>query len=271
MKKNGFIAMSLVYTFFLVFIVVILSILNFYLDNNAVMKNINKEIIDRYNSNYDGQTMTSLASNSVIKKGDFIDYQTNDDNYSAGKWQILKWDATNVYIISNFIVSNIPASQYTVAGISSMYGLTFLNNVIADGIFPLTTADLWQGYSGYELNISSDVTKMWNIGNNYFVINSTTGNTHTIVPNCKCGINNYYTSYLTYTNINDWYSAVCPKGTSINQNQNIIDNCNAKYNYTSTTTSHSSGVRIVIRLKNNTILVGGKGSYNNPYRVGGVI
>lgn len=270
MKKNGFIAMSLVYTFFLVFLVVILSILNFYLDNNAVMKKINKDIMDRYNTNFDGQTMTTLSNKSIIKQGDYVDYQTNYGNYEGGKWQVLKYNSTNVYIVSSFIVANIQSNLYNSADLNDRYGTMFINPKLADELLPLTAADLWSQYSNYELDFNRDNFKLWNISTNYFVLNDT--NVHVVLPNCSCGSNNYYTSYLTYPSISQWYDAVCTgTGSSgSDQSNSVVSNCSVKYNRMAVKPSDASGVRLVIKLKNSTILIGGSGSYNRPYRVGGI-
>ena len=50
MNKNGFIAMSLIYSFFIVFLIIIFSILSFYEESNNISDGLNEKIKRDYNS-----------------------------------------------------------------------------------------------------------------------------------------------------------------------------------------------------------------------------
>ncbi len=265
MKKNGFIAMSLIYTFFLVFVAVIISILNFYLDNNLIMKKINRDIINNYNANTTSRYLTDLYFKNVLSVGDYINYQVNDSTYKNGKWQVLKADANNIYIVSSFAVSINQKTNYNDSFLNTNYASTFINPTIVESIQTLNSTDLWQGYSVTELPYSSNSSSLYNLGINYFVKNN--NETNIVVVNCSCGSNYYYSAYLLYNNLKDWNNAVCnPNNLKISS----ISKCNAKYTAGSNNmpNNYLAGYRLVVKLKNNVILIGGQGNYDDPYRVG---
>lgn len=265
MKKNGFIAMSLIYTFSLVFVAVIFSILNFYLDNNLIMKKINRDIIDHYNSNYSTKKVTDLYFKNVFAPGDYVDFEIADINYPNGKWQILKADATNVYIVSSFIIADDIKSVYNDISLNTKYGAVFNNVNLIDSIRALTTSDLWQGYTISDLPFSSPLNKLYNVNYNYFVLNG--ADVHIVVPNCICGRDNYFSSYLQYNNVKAWNDAVCiPKGQTITP----LSKCNAKFTIggLNMLPNYVSGIRLVIKLRSDAILIGGKGTYDDSFRIG---
>ena len=82
MKKNGFVATSLIYSFFLVFIAIIATLLNSYIANKTILDRYNEEItkdlngttnsliIQAKNANIDGGvTLTNLINNGNFSKG----------------------------------------------------------------------------------------------------------------------------------------------------------------------------------------------------------
>ena len=82
MNNKGFIATSLIYSFFLVFVVMMLAILNGYIANKTLTNTYNEQIINEMNQKYfdiylylqngtisGGKTVTNLISNHDFKKG----------------------------------------------------------------------------------------------------------------------------------------------------------------------------------------------------------
>ncbi len=274
MKKNGFIAMSLVYTFFLVFIAVLLSILTFYLDNNAIINKINNRIIIRYNEGLDGKRIQTLNSKGIVKKGDYITYETNNINYNTGTWSVLKGVADNLYIVSNFVVAYINASEYNLANIQGRFGPTFLNSTLADSIELLELGDLWSAATQTPIRKDNKEYHLWNISSQYFIKNG--GNTNIVAPNCSCSGNyggSYHTAYYAndipkYLSIADWYTAFCKNYSMAKQNESILSNCPVRYLSYGLDATQKGGIRIVVKLKPNVVILGGNGNIGSPYRVG---
>lgn len=276
MKKNdGFIAMSLIYTFLMVFIVVLSSVLAYYINNNQTMYKLNKDIIIRYNEGLKGKELTKLYTDGIIKKGEFLYYPTNESNYNeTGLWQILKGDTNNLYIISNFVVANIESLNFDVDTVRLSYDSTFLNNSVANNLHILTTSDLWPNSHSNLINSSNDYL-LWNIGAQYFVKES--DNNKIIAPNCSCsgtrsGVLNtsYYANDIPqYNSLNSWYDATCRTYSNLNQN---TKNCPIRYiNYSTSyplNDEYISGLRLIIELKSNISLVGGSGNTTYPYQIG---
>lgn len=66
-KNNGFIATSLIYSFFLVFIAVIAALLNSYIANKTIMDRFNTTVTDELNTK--SYTLTVYSTNSNIQDG----------------------------------------------------------------------------------------------------------------------------------------------------------------------------------------------------------
>lgn len=274
MKKNGFIAMSLIYTFFLVFVVVLLSILSFYLDNNEIIRKINGRVITRYNEGIDGKRVQYLNSKGILKRGDFVNYETNSPNYNTAKWNILKSDTESLYLVSGFVVSYSNSSEYNLTNIQNKYSTVFLNSDLALDIRLLELNDLWQSASLTPIRHENREYPIWNIGTQYFV---RSGNQNRIVaPNCACSgdySGGYHTSFFAndlpqHLTLVDWYSANCSNFANSTQLDSIISTCPVRYLNYSILPTYTSGVRIVVRLKPNVVVLGGDGNYNSPYRIG---
>lgn len=284
MKKNGFIAMSLIYTFFIVFIVILLSIITFYLENNEVMRKLSKEITTKYNEGKEGKRVVDLMSRGRVKRGDYISYQSYNKNYASGSWFILKSDTTGVYLLSGFLMGYIQASEYNINNIKTLYRDKIINPELAiDDMFLLTESDLWASAGKTQAQSTHIEYNMWNIGAQYFVINNS-NMIRIVAPNCSCsGTMNggEHTSYFAntkphFTTLSQWYSASGHCLSYANLVSKSYLSCPIRYileSSESETTkvvedSYLSGVRVIIKLKPETILLGGTGSVGTPYRVG---
>lgn len=279
MKKNGFIAMSLIYTFFIVFIVVLLSIMTFYLENNELVRKMGEEITTRYNENIDGRSILDLYNRGIIKRGDYVNLETNDENYASGKWFVLKKDAANVYLVSGFVMGYINSNSHNLTQVGNLYRDKILNSNYTTGdIMLLSSNDLWTGSNKTMLQSTNREYMMWNIGTQYFVVDG--ANTNRIVaPNCSCSgtIGTvYHTSYFANTKppktrLSEWYNT---DGYCKDYNNLVLKStytCPVRYlsdpNIVIENT-YVSGVRIVIRLRTEVFLLGGDGSIGTPYRLG---
>lgn len=91
-KKNGFIATSLIYSFFLVFITLFLTIIADYLQNKVLLNTIENDIKEDLNAT------KNIAD---FNTGDIIVFQFTNDSYSSLKCGISLSNITNVCNNSN--------------------------------------------------------------------------------------------------------------------------------------------------------------------------
>ena len=91
-KKNGFIATSLIYSFFLVFITQFLTIIADYLQNKVLLNTIENDIKEDLNGT------KNIAD---FNTGDIIVFQFTNDSYSSLKCGISLSNITNVCNNSN--------------------------------------------------------------------------------------------------------------------------------------------------------------------------
>lgn len=91
-NKKGFIAISLIYSFFLVFLVTLLSIVNSYAHNRVLLNNIKKEIKTSLESAPDFLMSDDL--NKSFNTGDVL-------NILGEEWQVLKDEDSTLLLILN--------------------------------------------------------------------------------------------------------------------------------------------------------------------------
>lgn len=147
MKQNGFIATSLIYSFFLVFVTLFLTIIADYLQNKVLLTEIEKGIKD--NINY------SMGIRD-FEVGDMImfnfEYKINN-NLIIGSYNP---DAKDIWIVANVIIDSIDSANSSLVLYS--YRTDFDSSC-------LTSSDIMNdlGYNGYLNNTYLD-----KILNNYF-------------------------------------------------------------------------------------------------------
>ena len=81
--KNGFIATSLIYSFFLVFIAVIAALLNGYVMDKLIFEQFSEEVAKELNDKY--HVVTFYSKNSDIKKGMILTNLISNGDFSLGK------------------------------------------------------------------------------------------------------------------------------------------------------------------------------------------
>lgn len=82
MKKNGFIATSLIYSFFLVFIAVIAAIINSYISNKTILDRYNEEVQDKLNN--ETYTVILRVKNASIVGGEAMTNLIQNSNFTSG-------------------------------------------------------------------------------------------------------------------------------------------------------------------------------------------
>lgn len=86
MKKKGFIATSLIYSFFLVFLAILAGLVRNYVANKVILDRFNEDAA--HGLNYDTYKITIVAYDSDIKRGHTITNLIQDGNFSENidKW-----------------------------------------------------------------------------------------------------------------------------------------------------------------------------------------
>ncbi len=81
-KKNGFIATSLIYSFFLVFIAIIAALINSYISNKTIQDRYNEEVLTKLNN--DTYSVTVRTTNASILGGVTMTNIAMNGNFSNG-------------------------------------------------------------------------------------------------------------------------------------------------------------------------------------------
>lgn len=308
MKKNGFIAMSLIYSFFVVFLLVIFTILAFYTDTNYIIKNLNSPVMTDYNkikyctncspklqyytNVYDNYTEYSIPIGSyvyvpfsnydglfMVYDDDFVaKYQT----YSVSVYKLVSENPVGIDSmtdLSSFDYNNIPY-------IDSI-NLSYNSSLASD---PMTTIDPrkydYQLFSNYGIasidtaklissSIKPDIYKTMNVGYYYHVNFRYSDNVYydgLFIPNCSCGSNSYL-NYLYNTSTKAFNSLTSPTlekwASSYCSGYNVIvSSCPLYFIRDSVPASFSAPNRMYIVLKKNTVVTGGSGTKSDPYLLG---
>lgn len=121
-KKNGFIATSLIYSFFLVFVAVVMALVNSYIANKTILSRFNEEIIENLNSPDHTITIYSRSElinsalstgriSNMIKNGNFQE-ELGDTNWKkAGTADFSTADGT-------VVIKNTNSSGYIYQSLS---------------------------------------------------------------------------------------------------------------------------------------------------------
>jgi len=120
MKKNnkGFIAISLIYSFFLVFLVTLLMILANYVHNRILLSSVKKETQEYLNG---------LAEFNPVELENKIYNQGEEVNLASNRWLVLKDNGTEVDLILKETISEMDITNALIAqGISNGY----INNTL---------------------------------------------------------------------------------------------------------------------------------------------
>ena len=282
MNNKGFIAISMLYSFFIVFVVIMFGILNFYSDNIANMRLINESIIENYNKveycfSCNPKTQNYFGNASDLTLGSYVYLPI--ENYDG---LFIVADIQNpILLISDQIVdsdSNISLDKYNFMnnGAVSIFSISSLTD---NKFSPLSSA-----FSNININATLSKTKaqldalglyeVFNVGDIYRVYYPAEGSNSkfegVIIPNCKCGSNtyaDYLYNGLSYKNpasssISAWYST-CPANSNV-----ILSECDITAINVIPPTSFNTGIRFTASLNASVMLKGGSGTKTDPYVLG---
>ncbi len=196
MKENnkGFIATSLIYSFFLVFIAVITALVSNYVANKTIMDRFNEDVMDNLNNNkYD---IFIKAYNSEIYGGQTINNLIQNGNFASNTdW----WQTSSTITMSNitfakttvrlnaskdaYIFQNVPILNNKYYYISFEYAQDFNANLqvyFKEGSALLTSnsSNQWIRTSGIYQSTSDDSQAQFIVGKN-----STEGYTKAMLTN----------------------------------------------------------------------------------------
>ena len=155
MKKNGFISISVVYSFFLVFLVVLIAIINNYANNRLLLKNMKTDIIDNLSMSHEPVVLathliglyTTDGSNGIYyhdKVGTFANLEAGDNSY--------RFAGTNPrnYVCFGSSASTCPdANLYRIIGVfnyNGVYKVKLIKNTSYGNYY-------WSGTSSNRVNV----------------------------------------------------------------------------------------------------------------------
>ena len=184
MHKNGFIATSLIYSFFLIFLAIIANILFSYAHNRILLNNINEGILDDLNEsisnkyiilenhlkNGNMETDDSWLLNNAVYSN-FSSFsgnrsiQLNKDNSSISQPLSKNIIKGHKYYISFRLFRNGLISGNNSVTLTGNTTYNFNINYVNNGFF-----SNWVLYSGF-IEINQNVTQTYNFN----IINNTTG------------------------------------------------------------------------------------------------
>lgn len=231
MKKNGFIATSLIYSFFLIFCALLVSYVSIYLHNKNLLGKITDEI------------KTDLTTNKilgdVIKTGLYVKAPIYSATYANNdiKWIIIGSDNDNVILLSdsiNFLTSNYNYSDQ--ANLTAQYNTfksVYLGNATYPSIDNLNTIK--------NSNDISDDQKTSILDGGVCSSEACQNDTNNIITKTYFYSNNKFYKYVSYDNVIN--------GEELIYNESAV----------------SVGARVVATVNKKAIITAGDGTSSNPY------
>lgn len=204
MKKKAFIATSLIYSFFLVFIAIIAALISRYIANKTIMERFNEKVEENLNSNTYAITIYSRNSNiqggmtlsNLISNGDFSDSMNFWNKSGSAIYGTAIWAGNQSIRKENNGVSNsylyqkvyvLKNSEYYFSIDYSHNNSTILNTYIdspSSGVVQTTNNQLktWtRGSNTFKPEFDANLNYV--LGNSSFGYTGTTYFTHAMVLN----------------------------------------------------------------------------------------
>ncbi len=150
-RNGGFIATSLIYSFFLVFIAVIAALVSNYVANKTIMNRFNEDVMDELNTKsytvtvygknaniQNGMTLTNLLTDGTFpnltywgRNGGSCNYRTNILNELSSSSLVMNNCSSNSYVNQKVYVLRGSTYYYTVAHYnpSTNVSMTFGNSI----------------------------------------------------------------------------------------------------------------------------------------------
>ena len=249
MKNNGFIATTLIYSFFLVFCAILLSYI--------ALSTYNKNLIAKANENIRKDINEKTIGD--IEYGSYFKIEVKNKNVESKdiNWIVFnnKNNGETELVSSGIVFNKYIYKMKDFAEIKSAV-VTYHNECLSSKVRLLTKSDMY--------NVMKQNAKNTRVLKNFLN-----------VDNANESIN-----YLLYNESNDseyWYNYIYKEPTgdfySLSEFQNVALNNNepTTYNRINPSTgdyydiNSSINVRLVITLPSDIKIVGGNGSYSNPY------
>ena len=235
MKKNGFIATALIYSFFLVFCAVLLS----YISISTHNKNLLRKANDNIRTDINSKTLADIEVGSSIK----LNLSSEVFNIKEVEWELFyNQGGTAEFVSSSILLANADIDYIN-------YYLSVLQNeCIINKARLLTKEDI---YSKIKNNIN-DVLVLKNILNTTDILGGKVELGNSISYIILDG--NTYKKYSYLNSSND--------GISLSEfiNNNLTNNNITTYNE-----NEVKNLRVVISLPTTINIIGGNGSKGNPY------
>ncbi len=230
MKKNGFIATTLIYSFFLVFCAVILSFIGISNHNrnmlNKANENIRKDILEK--------TMADLSIGSIIN----LDVSTPTLQVKNTKWQVFYNDKKTVSLVSVSAVLTNKNIDYIKYLVSSLSNACIINNI---RVFSKDDLYVTLRNTAENSNVLKSIANMENVAGD---------SSYLVMDNDKACRYTYREPNSAYANFNTFLNTV------LND-----DNLDCNFN------NEPINVRVVIDLNGNSRITSGSGTISNPYYV----
>lgn len=234
MTKKGFIATSLIYSFFLVFCAVILSYIGISTHNKNLLNRANENI----RKDIDEKTVSDLSIGAIVS----LDVSTPFLDLNSLKWHVFNNDGNSAELVSSSIVFSSADIEYIKYLTSTLY-----NDCVIDGARIFTKKDLFT-------TVKNNVTDTRILRSIVNAENVAGANTDYLL------IDNDTLFKYTYKEPNDSNASLTNYiETALSESES-----NSLPTYTANETKN---VRIVIKLSGNSKVFSGSGTISNPYQI----
>lgn len=236
MTKKGFIATTLIYSFFLVFCAVILSYIGISTHNKNLLNRANENI----RKDIDEKTISDLDIGAIVK----LNVSTSYLDLSSLKWHVFYNDGKIAELVSSSIVFSSDDINYINFLTSTLYSDCTINNTRL-----FTKDDLY-------ITVKNSVTDTRILKSIANVENVAGANTdYLLVDNNKLVKYTYREPSDSNASLASYIDVALPQK----------DNGDAAFpEYTANETKN---VRIVINLSGNSRILSGSGTISNPYQI----
>lgn len=142
-KKNGFIATSLIYSFFLVFIAIMAALLNNFISNKTILERFNDDVQASLNNDTFNVTIFSKNSNihegftisNLISDGEFKNFQSHWNKLGNATYNFTSYNSKNALLKKNnssqsYLYQNISIEQNNKYYFSINHYQNFTNPVL---------------------------------------------------------------------------------------------------------------------------------------------
>lgn len=228
MKKNGFIATSLIYSFFLVFCALLVGYVGLYIHN--------KNLIDTVNINVKDELLSEKAVKSKLKVGDYVSLNLKNGDFTSNNFIVLSNNKTVIVLVSAETYQS--ANYYTKDAETNSYDylikndLNYFSNLYLNSILPIKETDI-DKFKSYLI-----------IGDSFIYYKS----------------NNPYLGTVS----NDSSCSLDSRCSLINNNLYL---CSKEINKDKDNTYPNQNIKVIITINIEAIVTSGDGTNSNPYQL----